>query len=251
MGNSSKKTKALRGRKVKAVASAPPKVEVVGNVEETTPLFQTPVVAVPVGADFGESLRQQHVTTRVTTSTTRGLGWEEDDCVGWVLSMLLNFTWIVFGGGIPVAALYLIGGILFCVSVVGFPCGLQLLKLARLALFPFGNAIASHERNNGSAAGSINVDCFCHNLGNILFLPLSIVLLVVHLIAALVCACTIVGIPFSYAHLKLASLAVCPFGRDQEGPQGGYENVTTTTTITTESDANILSLPGGGYQSVV
>ena len=99
MGNSSKKTKALRGRKVKAVASAPPKVEVVGNVEETTPLFQTPVVAVPVGADFGESLRQQHVTTRVTTSTTRGLGWEEDDCVGWVLSMLLNFTWIVFGGG--------------------------------------------------------------------------------------------------------------------------------------------------------
>lgn len=86
---------------------------------------------------------------------------------------------------------------------------------------------------------------------NILFLPLSIVLLVVHLIAALVCACTIVGIPFSYAHLKLASLAVCPFGRDQEGPQGGYENVTTTTTITTESDANILSIPGGGYQSVV
>lgn len=86
---------------MKAEASAPPKAEVLvgSNAEETTPLFQTPVVAVPVGADFGESLRQQHVTTRVTTSTTRGLGWEEDDCVGWVLSMLLNITWIVFGGG--------------------------------------------------------------------------------------------------------------------------------------------------------
>ena len=74
MGNSSKKTKSLRGRKVKAVASAPPKVEVVGNVEETTPLFQTPVVAVPVGADFGESLRQQHVTTRVGPHQRPG-GW--------------------------------------------------------------------------------------------------------------------------------------------------------------------------------
>ena len=86
---------------------------------------------------------------------------------------------------------------------------------------------------------------------NILFLPLSIILLVVHLIAALICACTIVGIPFSYAHLKLASLAVCPFGRDQEGGRGRYDNITTTTTTTTTTTANIVSMPGGGYHSAV
>jgi len=142
--------------------------------------------------------------------------------------------------------LYLVGGIIFCLTIVGFPCGLQLLKLARLALFPFGNAITKFERDGGEGAGSVSADCFCHNLGNILFLPLSIVLLVVHLLAALVCACTIVGIPFSYAHLKLASLAVCPFGRDQDSGGGTYERIETTTTTTTTSNAGFVPAGGGG-----
>ena len=35
-----------------------------------------------------------------------------------------------------------------------------------------------------------------------------------HLAAALVCAVTIIGIPFAVQHLKLVPLALFPFGRD-------------------------------------
>lgn len=243
-GSIKKKKKMGKGGLLTPVsASAPPKVDVVDNgVEETTPLLTQPmqlpsVTAVPIGGDV-------KVTTMVTTTGVTEIF--EEDCVGWLFSLLLNVAWIVFGGGIPVAVLYLVGGIIFCLTIVGFPCGLQLLKLARLALFPFGNAITKFERDGGEGAGSVSADCFCHNLGNILFLPLSIVLLVVHLLAALVCACTIVGIPFSYAHLKLASLAVCPFGRDQDSGGGTYERIETTTTTTTTSNAGFVPAGGGG-----
>jgi len=243
-----KKNKSKKGDAV--TPTAPLKADVLADRgdNEGTPLVASPVVAVPVTNAEELPLR---MTTRVSTTTVRGGVRFEDDRVGCILSMLLNVVWIVFGGGIPVAVLYLLGGILFCISIIGFPCGLQLLKIARLALFPFGNAIASYERQNGKSAGSVNVDCFCHNIGNILFLPLSVALLVVHLIAALICACTIVGIPFSYAHLKLASLAVCPFGRDQDNRKGQTITTTTTTTTTTNDYGGLTAAQGGGYQSVV
>ena len=60
---------------------------------------------------------------------------------------------VVFGGGTPLtianivwvlvigiweAAAYALAGAVFCVTVIGIPFGLQLFKMAKLSLFPFG-----------------------------------------------------------------------------------------------------------------
>ena len=52
-------------------------------------------------------------------------------------SILANIVWVVLIG-IWEAAVYAIAGALFCVTVVGIPFGLQLFKMAKLSLMPFG-----------------------------------------------------------------------------------------------------------------
>ena len=55
-------------------------------------------------------------------------------------SFLLNILWLLFGG-IELALVSLVNGLLFCVTIVGIPFGLQCFKLAKLALMPFGAKI--------------------------------------------------------------------------------------------------------------
>ncbi len=55
-------------------------------------------------------------------------------------SLLLNILWIIFGG-LPLAIEEAVMGIVFCVTIIGIPFGLQHLKQAKLALMPFGARI--------------------------------------------------------------------------------------------------------------
>ena len=55
-------------------------------------------------------------------------------------SILANIVWVVLIG-IWEAAVYAIVGALFCVTVVGIPFGLQLFKMAKLSLMPFGTQV--------------------------------------------------------------------------------------------------------------
>jgi uncharacterized membrane protein YccF (DUF307 family) len=55
-------------------------------------------------------------------------------------SLLANIVWfLVIGFWTAVA--YAVMGILFCVTVVGIPFGMQLFKMARLAIAPFGSSL--------------------------------------------------------------------------------------------------------------
>ncbi|MCD6091806.1 MAG: YccF domain-containing protein [Bacteroidales bacterium] len=56
------------------------------------------------------------------------------------LSTLMNIIWILFGG-IWIALSHLIYGIIFSITIIGIPFGMQHFKLARLALTPFGKEI--------------------------------------------------------------------------------------------------------------
>lgn len=56
---------------------------------------------------------------------------------GGVGSLLLNALWLIFGG-LPLAAVAIVDGLLFCVTIVGIPFGIQCFKQAKLALMPFG-----------------------------------------------------------------------------------------------------------------
>lgn len=115
-----------------------------------------------------------------------------------------NVLWLFFGGVI-IAVEYLIGGIVLCATIVGIPFGFQAFKLAGLALWPFGKDTRLRERQ----AGCLNT---FFNVLWIIFFGFAIFLS--HVAIGLVLAITIIGIPFARQHLKLAVLAITPFGRE-------------------------------------
>ncbi|WP_432662064.1 YccF domain-containing protein [Wukongibacter baidiensis] len=116
------------------------------------------------------------------------------------MSLIGNLLWLVLGG-IIVAILWALAGLILCITVVGIPFGLQCFKIAGLVLCPFGKDV---DVGNFGLFGGI---------GNIIWiLVLGWELFLAHLVFAGICAISIVGIPFAVQHLKLAKLALVPFG---------------------------------------
>lgn len=115
------------------------------------------------------------------------------------MSCLGNVIWVVLGG-FALSVSWFVTGLLWCITIVGIPVGVQCFKFAALALFPFGKEI-----QYGGGAGSI--------LLNILWLIFGGVILAIESAAiGLVYCITIVGIPFGLQYFKLAKLALSPFG---------------------------------------
>jgi uncharacterized membrane protein YccF (DUF307 family) len=118
------------------------------------------------------------------------------------MNLLLNIIWLILGGFIAVIA-YLLGGIFLCVTIIGIPFGIQCFKLAGLALMPFGREVREKEPPGGALAVIMNVIW--------IILP-GLELAVFHLMMALLFALTILGLPLAAQHLKMARLAILPFG---------------------------------------
>ncbi len=115
---------------------------------------------------------------------------------------LLNLLWALLGGGLLTALEYVLAGLVLCLTIVGIPFGVQCFKLAGLALFPFGK-----DFDDSRPRGVTNLPL------NIIWLLLAgIWICITHLTLALGLAVTIIGIPFALQHLKLAMLALMPFG---------------------------------------
>ena len=53
------------------------------------------------------------------------------------VSVLANVIWLICGGFL-MALYYFIVGVLYCLTIVGIPFGIQLFKMAQLSLAPFG-----------------------------------------------------------------------------------------------------------------
>ena len=119
------------------------------------------------------------------------------------MSMIGNLLWIFLGGGGILFALYLLGGIILCITIIGIPFGIQCIKLSILGLMPFGKEIKTTKSGHGFVSTLMNVIW-------IVFAGLEIA--AIHFVFGLLCAVTIVGLPFAKQHMKLASLALTPFG---------------------------------------
>lgn len=123
------------------------------------------------------------------------------------MSFIGNLLWIVFGGGIFLFLGYFIGGIVLCLTIIGIPFGFQCFKIGFLALSPFGQKVV----NRDSSAGCLAV------IMNIIWLVTGgLCVAITHLVFGLLMFITIIGIPFASQHMKLASLALTPFGKDLE-----------------------------------
>jgi len=116
------------------------------------------------------------------------------------MSVLGNLIWLVFGGFLAAIA-WAFAGILLCITVVGIPFGVQCFKIAGLSLTPFGRDVEIGDFGAGGLLGNV-----------IWILVLGWELFLCHVTAALILGITIVGIPFAKQHIKLAKLALVPFG---------------------------------------
>lgn len=114
-----------------------------------------------------------------------------------------NIIWLIFGGFIT-AIEYLIASLLMMITLIGIPFGLQTLKLAVLALWPFGSKVI----DNGTS-GCLSI------LMNILWIILGgLGICLTHLFFGIILCITIISIPFGKQHFKMAGLALTPFGKN-------------------------------------
>jgi uncharacterized membrane protein YccF (DUF307 family) len=125
-------------------------------------------------------------------------------------SFLLNLLWIVFGG-LWMALGWVIAAVLMAITIVGLPWTRAALNIALYTLLPFGQTAVSRAAHTGQedlGTGPLGA------IGNLIWLVLAGWWLALgHLITAVVLGITIIGIPFAWAHLKLARIALWPIGK--------------------------------------
>ncbi|HEY7580909.1 MAG TPA: YccF domain-containing protein [Acetobacteraceae bacterium] len=124
---------------------------------------------------------------------------------------LLNILWNVPGLGFVAAFLWALAGVLMAVTIIGLPWAKACFTLANYNLAPFGRELASRYDVTGRESvgtGGIGL------LANIIwFLLAGWWLILLHAVAAGASAITIIGLPFAWAHLKIAAAAMAPVGK--------------------------------------
>lgn len=119
------------------------------------------------------------------------------------MNFIGNILWLLLGGLI-ISFYYALMGLLFCITIIGIPFGLQLFKIAGLALWPFGHEVTAGPNDSGCLSITMNIIW-------IIFGGIEIALL--HVWFGIICCLTIVGIPFGLQHFKMTLLALVPFGK--------------------------------------
>ncbi len=118
------------------------------------------------------------------------------------MRLIGNILWFIFGGLI-LAILWLVLGILLCITIVGIPFGLQCFKVVKLVIAPFGKRI--------------NTQYNKHPIANLLWaIFFGWEMALGFLIAGFLNCITIIGIPAGLQSFKLMKLAFLPFGATVE-----------------------------------
>lgn len=116
------------------------------------------------------------------------------------MSILGNLIWFMLGGFIP-AILWFFFGLLWSITIIGIPVGVQCFKMASLQLFPFGKDVSY----SSMGAGSLLVNIIWIVVG-------GIELAVANVLIGILFCMTIIGIPFGLQSFKMAKLSLMPFG---------------------------------------
>jgi uncharacterized membrane protein YccF (DUF307 family) len=117
--------------------------------------------------------------------------------------LLLNVLWLVCGGFFAGIG-WLIAAVVMAITIIGLPWCFAAFRIALYTFLPFGQEL---RRRPGAGALSI--------FGNLVWFVLAgWWLALVHLVVAAVLAITIIGLPFAWAHLKLAGASLFPVGTE-------------------------------------
>ncbi len=115
------------------------------------------------------------------------------------MNFIGNLIWIICGGLFSAIGWWL-AGILWCITIVGIPVGLQCFKMSSLSLNPFGKEVIDE---GGAVSCLLNI---------IWFFVSGLELAIGNFIIGCVLCVTIIGIPFGMQFFKIARLALFPFG---------------------------------------
>lgn len=123
------------------------------------------------------------------------------------MALILNILWFILGGGLVAGLLWVLTGTILILTIVGIPFGYAAFRIAGFAAFPFGKElvdarIVGEERVVGTG------------LANVLWIVLAgIWLAIAHVLAGIGLCLTIIGIPFGFAHFRLAGVCFAPLGK--------------------------------------
>ena len=122
------------------------------------------------------------------------------------VSFILNIFWIACGG-LWMAAGWLLAAVIMAVTIVGIPWAKAAVKMAEYTLLPFGfKAVTRPTEDIGTGPLFFVGNAICPIFAG-WWLALA------HVITAVLLAITLIGIPFAWAHLKLAGIALWPIGK--------------------------------------
>jgi len=107
--------------------------------------------------------------------------------------------------------LWLFGGLVLAVTIVGLPYTMAAWRIAGFAFWPFGKEIVSREIVTGEHDLGTGPLGFLLNVIWFLFAGWYIALS--HIVAAVLEAVTIIGLPFAFKDLQLAGIAMAPVGK--------------------------------------
>ena len=126
------------------------------------------------------------------------------------VSILLNILWILIGGA-WMAFGWLIAAVIMAITIIGLPWARAAFNIAVYTLLPFGSRAVRRDEVTGVpdiGTGALGV------IGNLIwFILAGWWLALSHLFFGILLCLTIIGIPFAWAHLKLAGIALWPIGK--------------------------------------
>lgn len=115
-----------------------------------------------------------------------------------------NIFWLLLGG-IVIAIIYYVVGLLMCITLIGIPFGVQLFKLGTYSLWPFGHELVDGPNEPGCISVFMNLIWILCGWWEIAIL---------HLLCGFIFCISIVGIPFGLQHFKMAVGSIFPFGKE-------------------------------------
>lgn len=115
-----------------------------------------------------------------------------------------NILWFLLTG-LWEGIVWFFTGIVWCITIIGIPFGLQAFKIAKLIIWPFGRVV---NKNFGK-----------HPIANVIWIIFGGLFMALgFLLLGVIWCITIIGIPFGKQCFKLASLSLSPFGATIEVP---------------------------------
>ena len=122
------------------------------------------------------------------------------------MRLIGNILWFILGGFVMGLAWWFTA-LICAITIIGIPWAIAAFRIGAFSFWPFGRKVA--DKAAGAVGGGFSA------LGNLIWAILfGWWLALGHLVSAVLCAITIIGIPFALQHIKLAGLAFFPYGKE-------------------------------------